>query len=44
MQGDQSEVITLSKREMMAMWIRQVNDEDGNKWTESVKSIMEQKF
>lgn len=42
MQGDQSEVITLSKREMMAMWIRQVNDEDGNKWTESVKSIMEQ--
>ena len=42
MQGDQSEVITLSKREMMAMWIRQVNDEDGNKWTESVKSSMEQ--
>jgi len=30
------------QEEMMAMWIRQVNDEDGNKWTESVKSIMEQ--
>lgn len=35
MQGDQLEVIMLSKREMIVMWIRQVNDEDGNKWTES---------
>lgn len=34
MQGDQLEVIMLSK-EMIVMWIRQVNDEDGNKWTES---------